>query len=116
MTDPKQNERYSERDYDQANLPPATPPVIDTDADPVSSRELAEDGGDSDSPGNVPAEAPVPDRGDGIASPTPDEISTPGDDTIKPGHAPDEISPDRLDGAGEQTHDAVVPLTQLPPD
>lgn len=108
--------QYLGQDYDRAKLPPATPPTIDPHADPVEARELANDNGDSDFPGKVPAEQPIPDGGDTIAPNAPDEVREPAPDHIDPGQTPDEVSPDRLDGAGEQAHDATVPLTQLPPD
>jgi hypothetical protein len=46
---------YTNADYDQPHVPPATPPVIDSNASASDAARLADDDGDSDAPGSRPA-------------------------------------------------------------
>lgn len=83
-------------DYDKSHIPPATPPTIDPDADPVEARELADDDGDYDNRGDALADRPEAE----IDSERSQELSR----------------RDKLDGAGEQELDSMAPETLLPPD
>ena len=97
---------YTNAEYDRPNVPPATPPVIDSSADPLEAATLADDDGDSDSSGSHPAhlersleDAQLFDGGDTIEpGQQPDEVS-PGDggDTVEPSATPDEVSPGQGD-------------------
>ncbi len=96
---------YTDESYERAHLPPATPPTIDPNADPLSAAELANDNGDSDYPGR-------PGDDDITPGDTPDEIVPDDGDPVEP-TSPDEISIERGD------HDnpgATPPETLLPPD
>ena len=122
MADRKENERYSENDYETGHVPPATPPVVDGVVSASEARNHTKADGDSDFPGDSPPETPAPD-GDTVNPGTPDEVNPGGGgDVDKPGKTPDEIveTPDGTypdgDGAGEQELDSMAPETLLPPD
>jgi len=72
------------QDYDHPTIPPGTPPVIQPDADADEASELVRDDGDSDYPGQVPAETPAPDQGDRVEPAAPDEVQPDQGDTINP--------------------------------
>ena len=114
---------YTDETYTQPHVPPATPPVIDANADPDDAATLAMANGDSDSPGSRPGSFPrgaedeelqpgqTPDEfdpdggGDTIEPQSPDEVVPDGGDTVEPGATPDETQP------------ASTPVeTPMPPD
>jgi len=80
--------------YDRPEKPEATPPAIDPDVNPRTSREMKEDG-------EHEGEA-LGHRSD------PDQIDTELSETLKKRQA--------RDGGGEQHHDSARPETLLPPD
>ena len=122
MADAKKNERYSENNYEQGHVPPATPPTVNGAVSAREARNHTQTNGDSDFPGQSPPEAPAPDD-DSVNPRSPDEVNPgEGGDTDKPGKTPDETVetpkgayPDG-DGAGEQALDSMKPATLLPPD
>ena len=103
---------YTDESYTQPHVPPATPPVIEANADPEDAATLAMVNGDSDSPGSPPYEFPrggedeelqpggtpdelTPDEGGDTINPqAPDEVIPDGGDTVEPGATPDETQPD----------------------
>ena len=112
---------YTDKDYRQPHVPPATPPVIDSHTDPADAATLTMPSGDRDSPGSRPGSFPrgqedeelqpggppdevPPDDGDIIEPGAPDEIETERGDTAEPGATPDEAEP------------APPPETPPPPD
>lgn len=113
---------YTDESYTQPHIPPATPPVIDPQADAGDAATLAMVNGDSDypgtrsssfprgaedeelQPGNSPDELDPDDGGDTVEPQSPDELDPGGGDTIEPDAVPDEISP------------AEPAETDLPPD
>lgn len=82
--------------YEKPNIPPATPPTIDPDADPLEARELADDRGDSE------------DSGDVLASEKESEIDKERSAAL--------TKQDKRDGAGEAELDSMRSETLLPPD
>ena len=106
---------YADADYRQPHVPPATPPVIDPNADAQDAATLAMDDGDSHAPGSQPAhfhrgredealfdrnnvEQPASDGGDrDFPGEQPDEIVPDEGDGYEPGSTPDEVSPDQGD-------------------
>lgn len=86
----------SDPDYEQAKIPPATPPVIDPDVDPVDARELAQRDGDSDSGGSAEASEKEAAERTELNERIAKRIAR--------------------DGMGEQAHDAATLETLLPPD
>lgn len=104
---------YSDVTHEKAHLPPANPPTIDPDAEPLSAAELANDNGGSDYPGLVAAN----DRGragreDITPGETPDEIVPDEGDVIEP-TSPDEID---IEQGDIDEPAAAPPETLLPPD
>jgi len=114
---------YTDESYTQPHVPPATPPVIDADADPDDAATLAMANGDSDSSGSHTYGFPrgAEDRelqGGGI----PDELDPDrGGDTVEP-QSPDEIDPGQGDtdepgATPAETEPATTPAeTPMPPD
>jgi hypothetical protein len=106
---------YTDAGYRQPHVPPATPPVIDSNADPDDAATLAMDDGDSHAPGSQPAhfnrgreDEALFDRGseEHLASnggdrdypgDQPDEVVPGEGDDYEPGGTPDEVSPDQGD-------------------
>ena len=87
------NQDRSQRDYDEARIPPAVPPTINPNADPLSAAELAADAQGSDTGGPQDPDRPdeiVPDEGDIIEPSTPDEITVERGDVDRLGDAPPE--------------------------
>lgn len=91
-----QNQRHGSDDYERARVPPATPPVIDRNADPEDAALRAMENGDSDFPGSRPAELP-PGRDDRIEPTAPPEVEPTPDDNDQPDAAPDEVTPEQPD-------------------
>lgn len=105
--------RYADPDYRQPHVPPATPPVIDSNADPADAATLAMDNGDSDAPGSRPARFNRR-REDAVAYDHGGEghllSGGAGRDRIDPGQQPDEIVPDRGgDDVPDPSPDEVAP-------
>ncbi len=80
-------------DYETPKIPPATPPVIDPDADPATAAEMEEDG---NSEGDVPAERKEQ-----------DDLDTETESAMRP------AMDGGRDGEGERAMDIA---TMLPPD
>lgn len=83
---------YTDADYAQPHVPPATPPVIDPNASAEDAATLAMDNGDSHAPGSQPAHFHRGREDDYLFDGGGD-----GGDTIEPGEQPDEIVPDEGD-------------------
>ena len=79
---------YTSADYRQPHVPPATPPVIDSNADASDAALLTMDDGDSNAPGSKPAHFNRGREDDGLFD---------GGDRDEPGKQPDEVSPDQGD-------------------
>jgi hypothetical protein len=103
---------YADADYRQPHVPPATPPVIDANADAAEAATLAMDDGDSDAPGSQPAHFNRS-REDEVAFDHGNEghlLSGQGGDRDYPGQQPDEIVPGQGDTeVPERTPDEVAP-------
>ncbi len=102
---------YTDVSYIQPHIPPATPPVIDHNADAGDAAILAMANGDSDSPGSRPSsfqrgaedvelqpgagpDEVDPDGGGDIVEPqSPDEFDPDGGDIVEPGATPIEAPP-----------------------
>ena len=98
---------YADADYRQPNVPPATPPVIDPNADAGDAAELALADGDSEAPGSQPAH--FSHGRDGGGSNRGHQLSG-GGDRDYPGEQPDEIVPGQGDtDVPERTPDEVAP-------
>ncbi|MGV3556142.1 MAG: hypothetical protein ACO1OD_12900 [Croceibacterium sp.] len=101
-----ENKQQQPMDYERPTVPPATPPTIDGNADAQAAAELAKPGGDSDFPGQTPAEV------------QPDE----GGDTDYPGRGAPEQQPDEgdIDHPGETPQEMPaqpeMPSEAPPPD
>ena len=102
---------YADADYRQPNVPPATPPVIDPNADARDAAELALADGDSEAPGSQPAHFSRGREDDvtfdhGNAG----HLLAGGGDGDYPGEQPDEIVPDQGDNdVPHRTPDEVAP-------
>jgi hypothetical protein len=129
---------YTNADYDQPHVPPATPPVIDSNADAGDAATLADDDGDSDAPGSKPAhfDRSREDEVDfdngaqghlqsgGEPGERPDEVVPGQGDNDQPGQAPDEFTPGQGDTDMPDSAPSEVPAqpdtmpleTPLPPD
>lgn len=79
--------------FNRAQVPPATPPAIDSHADAAEAASLPKLNGDSDFPGTHPAETP-PGEDDRIEPTAPPEVEPLPDSTDQP-DAPDEVTPDQ---------------------
>lgn len=102
---------YTDADYRQPHVPPATPPTIDPNADAEDAAELALDNGDSDAPGSQPAHF---NRGreDEVTYDHGNEghlTAGSGGDRINPGRQPDEVNPGQGDTVPDRTPDEVAP-------
>jgi len=129
---------YTDPSYTQPHVPPATPPVIDHNADARDAATRAMRNGDSDSSGSRPGSFPrgaedeelqrhdaahesePGEGGDTIDPQSPDELDPDGGDSIDP-QSPDEFDPDGGDivepGATPgEIEPAAPPETLLPPD
>jgi hypothetical protein len=131
---------YTDADYRQPHVPPATPPVIDANADQEDAASLALDDGDSDAPGSQPAHF-LRGREDEVAydhgneghlmaggdrdnpGKQPDEIVPTRPDLDQPGRTPDEVQPgqgdfDRPDSAPAESppQPDTAPVETPPPD
>jgi hypothetical protein len=102
---------YTDATYTQPHVPPATPPVIDADADANDAATLAMANGDSDYSGSrayrfprgeedeelqhggEPDEVEPDEGGDTINPQSPDEVVPDDGDTVEPGATPDEAEP-----------------------
>ena len=92
---------YTDADYRQPHVPPATPPVIDSNADASDAALLAMDDGDSNAPGSKPAHF---NRG------REDDALFDGGDRDEPGKQPDEVVPGKGDeDVPDRTPDEVSP-------
>jgi hypothetical protein len=128
--------QYADADYRQPNVPPATPPVIDPNAD-AGDAELALADGDSEAPGSQPAHFNrvtfdhgseghlLAGGGDGgYPGKQPDEIVPGQGDSDMPHRTPDEVAPgqgdfDRPDSAPQEMPaqpDSAPVETPPPPD
>ena len=116
-------EDYTDETYTQPHVPPATPPVIDANADPDDAATLAMANGDSDSSGSRAYAFPRGAEDEEIQPDgAPDEVDPgEGGDTINP-QAPDEIDPGQGDtvepgATPAETEPASIPAeTPMPPD
>lgn len=117
---------YTNADYDQPHVPPATPPVIDSNADAGDAARLADDDGDSDAPGSRPAhlDRSLEDE-ELFPGGSPDELQPgKGGDWDEPGQTPDEVAPGQGDTDMPDSSPSEVPAqpdtqpleTPLPPD
>ena len=96
---------YTDADYRQPHVPPATPPVIDSNADASDAALLAMDDGDSNAPGSKPAHFNRGREDDGLfdggdrdePGKQPDEVVPGKGDEDVPDRTPDEVSPDQGD-------------------
>ena len=96
---------YTDADYRQPHVPPATPPVIDSNASADDAARLALDNGDSNAPGSQPAHFNRSREDDMLFADT-----SAGGDRDFPGEQPDEIVPDQGDtDVPERTPDEVAP-------
>jgi hypothetical protein len=94
---------YADTDYRQPHVPPATPPVIDSNASAEDAATLALDDGDSDAPGSQPAHFNREREDEAI-------FGEPGGDRDFPGEQPDEVVPGQGDSDWpERTPDEVAP-------
>lgn len=97
--------------YTRPRVPPATPPVIDPNVQPLDASELVRDDGDSEHEGSRqaaiergkedeeirPDDSPdeiAPDTGDTVRPTSPAEIEIERGDTDEPGKLPDGGSPE----------------------
>jgi len=115
-------DQYTNDNYSQPHVPPATPPAIDPNVAPLDAAELARDNGDSDASGTREASVDRGDEDAGISpADTPDEIVPDEGDLTDPS-APDEVSPGQSPAEVEpQPGDTDAPgqipgETLLPPD
>jgi len=114
---------YTDETYTQPHVPPATPPVIDANADAGDAATLAMASGDSDYPGSRPGSFPRGGEDEELQpGKTPDELMPDqGGDTIDP-QAPDEFDPGEGDtvepgATPAETEPASTPAeTPMPPD
>ena len=96
---------YTDADYRQPHVPPATPPVIDSNADASDAALLAMDDGDSNAPGSKPAHFNRGREDGGLF-----DGERAGGDQDEPGKQPDEIVPDKGDDdVPDRTPDEVSP-------
>jgi hypothetical protein len=96
---------YTDADYLQPHGPPATPPVIDSNADASDAALLAMDDGDSNAPGSKPAHFNRGREDNGLF-----DGERAGGDQDEPGKQPDEIVPDKGDDdVPDRTPDEVSP-------
>lgn len=103
---------YTNADYDRPNVPPATPPVIDSAADAHDAATLAGADGDSDAPGSQPAhlDRSLEDAVDFDHGKGGHVMSSEGGDRYNPGQQPDEVGPGQGDSSQPgRTPDEVQP-------
>ena len=102
--------QYSDASYRQPHVPPATPPVIDSNADSREAAELAIANGDSHAPGSQPAHFERGGEDEALFDHGRDRRIDAGGDRDYPGEQPDEIVPGQGDpGVPEGTPDEVAP-------
>ncbi len=103
---------YADADYRQPHVPPATPPVIDSNADANDAATLALDDGDSHAPGSQPAHFQRGREDEALFDHCNEgrQMAGGGGDRDFPGEQPDEIVPDQGDtDVPERTPDEVSP-------
>lgn len=104
------DQSYASENYGQPTVPPATPPVIDSNADASDAAELALDNGDSDAPGSQPAHFNRSGEDEVLFDGASRNSTSGGGDRDFPGQQPDEIVPGQGDSdVPERSPDEVAP-------